>query len=270
MIEKYFKVSKDKEKVDLISLSNLKRFWNDVFELEFENNDSKNENARYIKWCGGDVAKFEDVLVSGDDEMIKSIKDVTDKKLNELLEVHHTISKDYLLGVDGEFFDVGILLSGEPEHWFKETIMDGKKELPRVEININGAYSHVVKSETVIENACLVLAYCKLFEMNGVQTKINVHFVSQKEHYSGVKKSRYVTTAYDYFINIKDFEDKISYYKLSTVLHPIFFRRGLLRIKECRWNGKQNDNYGEPVEHSDHIQLKESGDIKRKFEKFFE
>ena len=44
------------------------------------------------------MAKFEDVLVSGDDEMIKSIKDVTDKKLNELLEVHHTISKDYLLG----------------------------------------------------------------------------------------------------------------------------------------------------------------------------
>jgi len=270
MIDKYFKVSKDGLQINLQSLNHVKKFWQDTFEDVYYQNCSKEETARRIEWCGGDVAKFEDVLVSGDAEMIKNIKDVTDKKLNELLKIHHTISKDYLLGVEGEFFDVGILLSGEPEHWFKETTMDGKKETPRVEININGAYSHRVKSETVMENSSLVLAYCKLLEMNGVQTKINVHFISKKEHYTGTKRSRYSLNEYDYFITIKDFEDKISYYKLSTVLHPVFFRRGLLRIKEARWDKKQNDGYGVSVMSDKNIQLNNSDDIKQKFEKFFE
>lgn len=265
MLEKYFSISKDKLALDIKSIQNLKRFYFDSMEIETKNMYSVSTADSTNKWTGSTVEEFKEILNSGDVAMIKSIKDFTDKKTSELLKSHNKLAVDYLIGVEGEFFDVGIVLSGEPEHWFKETKIDGATIQPRIKINISGSYSHKVNANTVLENASLILAYCKVLERLGIQTSIKVHFQSSNEH-----ERRGKNNVYDYFLKVKGFEDNISYYKLSTVLHPSFLRRGIFRIKEIRWNKNQANNYGKSQEDEKFIQLNDINSIAKSFEKFFE
>lgn len=251
MIEEYFRISKaDKlsfyggkvvDTLDIGSIGKLKRFIEGTKDVQTKMDLALKDNERRYEFTGSTVEGFNDILERGSDDIISLLKDVTKKELKRLNDRYDIEKIEYLLDCEGDFFDVGIVMSGEPECWLKEIRTTEKKTL--IELNVLGSYSWRKDQKDIISNAGLILAYCKFFEERGIQTKIMVHFISTNEI-----TGRGASNAYHYKILAKDQNQNIDYAKVSAILHPSFFRRGMFRVKEIRHNGKQDESYGRSVE----------------------
>lgn len=251
MIKEYFRITKAEklsfysgkitDTMDIGSIGKLKKFINETKEVKTKISLGLLDNESRYDFTGVTVEGFNDILERGSNDIISLLKDVTKKELKRLNDSYSVEKIEYLLDCEGDFFDVGIVMSGEPECWLKEIRTTEKK--PLVELNVLGSYGWRKDQKDIISNAGLILAYCKYFEERGIQTKITVHFVSTHEI-----TGRGASNAHHYKILAKDQNQNIDYAKVSAILHPSFFRRGMFRVKEIRHDEKQYDSYGKSVE----------------------
>lgn len=275
MLDKYFKIKKAEnlhffngkivDSLDIGSVLNLKKFYIETQEVVTKYHNSLNSGR--FDFCGTETKEdFVELLNFGDTEMIKNLKSCTDLELKRLNREYRTTTIEYIFDNEGDFFDVGTVLSGEPEAWLKEIKVD--KENKIVVLDIIGTFSSNIKKETILHNASLILAHCKFFEERKIQCKIVVHFLSNGEHNTKGGK-RDTAKTYNYFIVAKDVNQKIDYCKLSAILHPSFLRRGMFRIKEIRWNASQHDGYGIPCSTSYVTRLDSESTVREIEKKYF-
>ena len=108
------------EKIDEREIS-LREFI-DTAKVNFHlNQDSRHEGRESFYKCSFDqaVEYFEKGYKLDTDEFLVDVDELSAKLKEEF-------SRDYIPDVTGEFFDIGKVLTGEPECWFEKP-MDSKK-----------------------------------------------------------------------------------------------------------------------------------------------
>ena len=222
--------------VDLGNLGNFKRWCiaNRDFSKGYANSSMKADS-----WSGTATWNtYEELLTEGDEEVMKKIKTDTQKEIAELGKKYKEEIRGYKFDVVGDFFDIGLVLTGVPEAWLEPDVTP--EEVVRVSININGAFSAGVNTKTIVKSASRILSMVKILEDHGVEVCIKM-----------VNANYCVDEAYDMalttLVNIKDYDEPINYKKVSALLTPAHHRRGVFKVIECATDGKVASGYGSPT-----------------------
>jgi len=221
--------------LDLGNLSNLKRF---MVKYNDHKNKAINNSHTPRAWAGTDTwEEYLELLENGDEVVMKKIKISTDKQVAELGKKYEDVIKRYRFDVTGEFFDVGLVLSGVPECWLipEET----PEEILQIDILINGAFSNGFNQKKIVKSSVRLIAMAKILEDNGVQ--VGMKLVNNNASYDGDYNETLITT-----ITLKGYDEPISYRKMSALLTPAHHRRGLFKIMEVA-SDYVNSGYGSPV-----------------------
>jgi len=223
--------NKDEVHLEFSSVLDIKR-WLDENEHIVTNRYDSHENS--FSFTGTENwDEFIGIVDNGSDEIIDNIK-IQSHKFADNLTDKYEITKDYKFDVYGQFFDVGMVLSGEPESWVNPIEDDVKKQ---IEISVNASYLNNIEHDTVIENASRIVGMILSLEKMGVETKLLLNFRSN-EIYSGNGKKVFMVS-----LVAKEYEQGVDYKKLSSLLHTSMFRRGVFRMREVVVGNKM-DSYG--------------------------
>ena len=176
-------------------------------------------------WTGVKTwSDFEDgVLVDGDN----NLRDVLKKSLKaneEMLATKYDLHTEYKFDVKGLFFDVGMLMSGEPEAWLEEVEIEEEKQT--FLFKINGAQLSDCSSEDMAKGSGRILAMASALEQMNISTQIEYSFISSgtsQKNYKALHKTTIIAKSYDDGLNFKS---------ASIIMTPSFFRRGVFRIRE--------------------------------------
>ena len=221
--------------VDLGNLTNLKKFM-----VKHNNHKNKeNNNSHLVRaWAGTNTwGEYLELLENGDEKVMKRIKVTTNKKVAELSKKYEEVICNYSFDVTGEFFDVGLVLSGVPECWLvpEET----PNEVLKIDILINGAFSGSVDKNVIVESSARIIAMVKILEDHGVQ--VGMKLVNNNVEYDVNYKETLITT-----MSLKDYDEPINYRKMSALLTPAHHRRGLFKIMEVAVD-RVRSGYGSPI-----------------------
>ena len=247
--------------VEFDSLAAYKRFC-----IHYKDFDDCNRNAsmKHDQWSGSwDYDEFLEILDKGDLNVMAKMKDETAKEVNKLHTKYEEIINGYRFDVSGQFFDVGLVLSGVPETWLEPEFEEVAKV--QVELIIDGAFSAIMDKDNVIAGASRILAIAKLLEELDVQVKIRLiagndeYNTSQREN----KGCLYMNTL------VKDFDEPINYKKISALLSPTYQRRGLFKMIEVVAGHKVVSGYGYVVRCENSIQLNNMKKINELEKKLF-
>lgn len=204
------------------------------------------------RWTGTD--SFEDalqLLETGDDEITKKLKDATATKLQAL----NSKASSYIPDVQGAFFDVSKVLTGEPECYYK--LSYEKTTRPRADLQVVINYSASTGVELLIDNASDLLVKIKQFELQGVEVRLSA--ITKSSH---MTTGKYSNQTFIGIVLLKDYQDSINYRKLSGILHPSFNRRLLFRLKELTYPTTLSKTYGSPIIEKGDIRLDTNSSIK--------
>lgn len=220
--------------VTFSNVSDIHRFLIANIGVETARDASTKDAGNDIGFYGTQTwADFIDIVDNGSDEIISKIKTISHKYSDQLNEKYE-LSHEYKFDVTGQFFDVGLVMSGEPESWLSPLEDEVKKQ---IEINVNASYLSDVSHDDVINNASRIVGMVLSLEKMGVETKINLNFRSDGMYLSNKKKIFMVSLV------AKEYEQGIDYKKLSALLHTAMFRRGIFRVREVLV-GKDWNSYG--------------------------
>ena len=243
--------------VEFNSLSAYKKFCTD--EKDFDD-CTQTSSMKYSDWSGSKTYDdFLDILDKGDDNVMSMMKDATGKEVAILAKKYEEEIAVYKFDVSGQFFDVGLVLTGVPETWLEPEIEE--KEKVQVEINIDGAFNAWFNKDKIVKAGSRILAMVKLLEELDVQVKLRI--ISGNEGYNTARENLYVSTL------IKDFDEPINYKKVSALLSPTYHRRGTFKVIEYTAGHSIGDGYGYPKHDSKIIQLDDKCDIDRLEETLF-
>ena len=218
------------------SLSQYKMFM--VENKGFECNLMSSEKKEDGKFSGVEnYDKFLELLDSGDKAVIKQIKEQTKTQVTNLKKQYKDVFQGYKFDVTGQFFDVGLVLSGVPESWLNP-IEEPEEEL-RVEISLNGSFNAGTDKKTVIAGASRVLAMVHILEEHNVLVKVNI--VSLNDRYTKSRASMVMEVV------AKDYDEPINYHKMSALVSPTFHRRGAFKAMELVSENGMGAGYGRPL-----------------------
>lgn len=240
------------------SLSQYKRFMID--NRNFDKCD-KLSSMKRNEWSGSyTYDDFITVLDDGDENVMKKMKIATDKEVAILEKKYEEKLNGYKFDVTGQFFDVGLVLTGVPEVWLEPEYEPEEKV--QVELVIDGAFSANFSKDKIVKAASRILSIAKVLDEKGVEVKIRI--VSGNERYTRKDKGiMYMSTL------IKDYDEPINYKKVSTLLSPTYHRRGTFKMIEMIAGQKIGDGYGCPKQTRDFIQLDDARAIDRLEKKLF-
>lgn len=153
--------------------------------------------------------------------------------------------EDVAFDTEGAGFDVGRMLTGEPEHWVRWETLNDAAVAPAnrcVHIIMNGTVHCGVDRRTIIARGAAVAALAALLEYAGYNVRLDV------VHASGWR------TMHAYVIRIKDYGQPVDAGTLAfAVAHPSSLRRLAFSAmehetrEEREANGYQNmGGYGSP------------------------
>jgi len=242
--------------LEMGTLESYKRFMEDNREFKDAKylSSMRNEDEEDKDFSGSkSYDDYMDLLNNGDENIIKSIKTATKQNIAELQKTYEKELVGYKFDVSGKFFDIGLVLSGVPEHWLEEEYQEQGKV--RVEILINGTFHWKVKKDDVIRNSAKILAMTQILEDNDVLVKIKV--VSCIKDYGSSKKYLYIAT------DVKDYDEPINYKKCSALLSPTYLRRGAFKIMELEAKNRLEGNYGYEVQVPQLIKINNDDEIRR-------
>jgi len=214
------------------SLQEFKRYLLKNEGVKTRNNSSHNKDK---SWTG--TASFEDaveLLTTGDKDIMEGIKSATKKELKH----RQAIIRTYLPDVEGMFFDVAKVLTGEPEAWYK--MHSNEEGTPIINIELGVGMLSGVSAQRIIDNAGVLLARVKELEMAGIQVGIIAVAVASDVDNKGTGTTHKVT--------IKHYDSPINYRAISAVAHPSFHRRLLFRSRELMFPNKNIKGYGRTVD----------------------
>ena len=238
---------KDLNAIEFKSIVDFKRYLD-------KNANSENQKSIYRTgdWSGTRTwSEFEKYLQNGNNADIAEIKKYT-KIYTDKLEHKFAMKSEYLFDVTGEFFDIGAVMTGEPEAWVKEIKVKDDKF---IELYIQGTYPDGTDLDKVRKNASKLMAIVNLLQERKFLVKINIVFRSKKSYTSDLKLKTEVKMV------VKDYDQPIDFKKLATLLGVPFFRRGILRLLEIEYGNNVRTGYGIPELKSNEINLFKTEDI---------
>lgn len=161
----------------------------------------------------------------------------------------------YSPDLTGEFFDVGVLMSGEPEHWYQReespATITAAGRIYKVVINL--AASANVRSETLVRRGAAVAAVVAALEATGAAVAVEAtdratRYHGQRQHTS------------DICVALKAPGEALDLDRLALVaVHPAGLRRLWFRLAEALLTDAARDaldvsregGYGRPVDRDD-------------------
>lgn len=192
-------------------------------EYDFYETETFEEYIQYLE-SGSD---YQDALIKDADKLVK-------EKLKEMEVIEQTT---YNYNVEGEFFDIGEVLAGSPEHFLQSEDMYKNEKTIEIVVDLSGHGG--IDGKRMAETGKNIVALCKLLEYKGIRTKI-VGF------YAGMMSDS-VTDVDRLFVGIplKDYNQPFDYRKISAIMHPSFLRRAVFKIKEV--TGIWASGYGRSI-----------------------
>jgi hypothetical protein len=244
--------------LDYGNLANLRRFM--VKHTDAKNRNGINSSMREDDWAGTNTwDDYLDLLDNGDEDIMRKIKIATDLKVAELSKKYKEELIRYRFDVTGEFFDVGLVLSGVPEVWLQPEVI--VEESVKVDILINGAFPSSVDTKTIVNNSSEILAMVKILENHDVM--VSLKLVTPIRDTSEDGKRNILT-----IVSLKDYDEPVNYRKMSAILSPAHLRRGVFKTIELV-NAKVAYNYGRAVGAKSMIDLESRSQIKDLEKKLF-
>ena len=247
--------------IEFNSVYDIQKFLieNDAIETRCTQSKDVADDYRSFNFSGTKTYEdFMDIVENGSDEIISKIKLASHKYADSLNDKYKT-TKDYKFDVYGQFFDVGLVLSGEPEAWVNPIDDEIKKQ---VQISVNASYLSDIKHEDVINNASRIIGMILTLEKMGVETKLLLNFRSNNMYGKNSSKIFMVS------LIAKEYEQGIDYKKLSSLLHTSMFRRGIFRIREVIV-GNDMDSYGRTKPLQEDILIDKSSSVDELEHKLF-
>lgn len=209
-------------------------------------------SERADDWHGSDTWEdFLDLLDNGDYEITKQIKADTQKAVKEYSKKYEKQLIKYNFDVTGEFFDIGLVMTGVPEAFL--TPEYGEVEKPKVDVTINGSFPDGTALKTVIANASKILGICKILEDNDVLVSIKC--------VTGAKKFTTNGTNLIMECPVKAYDEPINFNKCSAILSPTFLRRAGFKLMEKIAGDDLRHNYGQIIDVDESLRLNKNDDI---------
>ena len=245
--------------IEIDNLKLYKKFLHDFTEFE----DKGGPNSSMRKEHGGftGTKTWDDYVKqidNGDAEMIKNIKLQSNIEVKNVEHEYHEVLTRYRFDVTGEFFDIGLVLSGVPESW--GTPEYDHVDKPKLDILINAAYNCEVSKDTVIKNGARLIAICRVLEDHGVQ--VSIRSAGFTQDYARGKERESIL----FLTNIKGYNEPVNYEKVSSMLSPGYFRRGIFKLMEVVSVGGVVGGYGSSGKVSNAIDISDDESVE-KFEK---
>ena len=142
--------------IDTGSLINIAKFCN-TYSGEFGEGNYKS-SEKEDDWSGSyDWAEYEQYLKSGDPQTISAIRETTRNNIKRIESEYKEELVTFRPDVEGMFFDVGAVLSGEPECWFKEEVQ--KKQEQKISFVLSGAFDASFNKDSIVEASALSLIH---------------------------------------------------------------------------------------------------------------
>ncbi len=240
----------------IIDTGNLTNYRNFMIEAgKHRREDGKASATKYdsTKWSGTSTwAEYIEILKNGDDHLMKKIKTKTKTETKNLEKQYKEVVSDYKFDVTGQFFDVGLVISGVPESWLEPEYAE--EEVVRVDIVLNGAYNWKFDQEVMSSNIARILAMIKVLENHKVEVKIVL--VSGNGNYDRKHREDLIVMT-----NLKGYSEPINYSKMTSLLNPAYHRRGILKIIEMQAD-KVGEGYSRPLRYGNGvINLLDNNDI---------
>lgn len=225
--------------LEMGNLTNFRRVMNHYTDFK---DASSLESMNRGKWSGvSSWDKYITLLEDGDEKVMNKIKLETGKSIAELGKKYEEELTNYKFDVVGQFFDVGLVLTGVPETWLEPETVETEK--PKVDFILNGTFPDGSDLDTVIENSGRLLAMAKVLEDHDVQVSIKI--VVAVKGFNRAKgwtnKQTFITT------DVKGYDEPINYAKCSALISPTYLRRGMMKMMELIAGYKLNGNYGKRI-----------------------
>ncbi len=201
-----------------------------------------------------DWDEYRQYLKTGDPETLSSIREKTRSNIKRIETDYKEQLVTFKPDVEGMFFDVGAVLSGEPECWFKEEVKE--VEAKKMSFTISGAFSSSFNKKKIVTASAKILALCKVLDDHGIQTEINIVCCNSKFDAKNSKELLYL------YSKVKSFDEPLNYVKASALLSPTYQRRLMFKVAELQAD-KVQDGYGYVEHPKGAIQLDKAEDIDR-------
>ncbi len=222
--------------LDLGNLTSFRKFMIDNTDYKHDNN---NQSMMDSSWNGTSTwGDYLTLLDEGDAEVMKKMKVDTKLKIKELEKQYKDVVTNYKFDVTGQFFDVGLVLTGIPETWLEPE--PAEEEEIKVDILLGASFSGNVKVNNVIKNASRVLAMVAILENHGVQ--VNLKMVNCAKIRLAKGNETFVS-----IISIKGYDEPINFNKLSSLITPAYLRRGIFKTYEVTYPENFDSGYGTPI-----------------------
>jgi len=183
-------------------------------------------------WHGTDsIQEWYDVMQKGDKKVMKVIKEAKEKTDKKLM---NTVISGYRFDVEGLFFDIGKVLSGEPECWLKPLKEDEPQEII---LKISTSANEDISAERIAQGAGEILGIVNKLEQDGFRVKLENWLFSERVTKNGAYNHLTIVT-------VKDFNDTINYAKMSAIVSPSLQRRGVFMLREQMLGQRMARGYG--------------------------
>lgn len=245
-------LKKNDSVIEMGNLSSLKKF---MIENEKADTYRKESMSRRDEHKSGvkNYSEFLSLLENGDDKVTAKIKTITNDVVSDLRKTYQEELIGYKFDVTGEFFDVGLVLSGVPESWLDPEFKPIEKT--RIELLINFSYSWQINYKVIVKNAARLLAIAKLLEEHNIEVKIKTFNICDDLDFRDRNHVAYIVT------DVKDYDEPINYQKCSSLISPSYNRRACLKVKELVYDNNLSSGYGKAVFHEGFIRLDTDEDI---------
>lgn len=218
-----------KNMVTIPSMKALERYMRDN---ESKGREFSKSSEGTGDWYGTeDMNEWYDVMKFGDDKIIKKIKKA---KENSMQQLGGYSPKGYMFDVEGEFFDIGEVLSNKPECWLNP-ILD--EEVKEITLKISTSANQSVSSESIIKGAGEILGIVAKLESDGYKVRVENLLFSQEVSYNGDDLLTKIV--------VKDYNDNINFSKMSAIVSPSLQRRGSFQLKERLFEDELSGSYGQ-------------------------
>ena len=232
--------------------------------IEKQNGDGHSEEYSDRAWHGTKSwDEFITLLDNGDENVTAKIRENTKLQVAEMSKKYEEELINYKFDVTGQFFDIGLVLTGVPECWLEPEYSESEKV--KVEITINASFPDGTDLDRIVTNAGKVLAMAKILEDHGVEVRL-LAITGGKN----VDHNRSRTFEMLFETVVKDYDEPLNYSKCSSIITPTYLRRGWFKMAEAE-AGNLNDSYGQIIKVDNSVELRTDSDVyeleKRLFKK---
>ena len=131
-------------------------------------------------------------------------------------DISHAIQPvEYVPDFTGVYFDVGLVVAGEPEHWFQQSPIDSINR-KRCRLVINNTASAGVSSEVIANRGKALFSLAASLDMAGISTSVELVYAARKGR----------GDLYEYWVKLKEYGSHPDYSLAAYAIgHTAAFRR---------------------------------------------